>query len=99
MLRLHCSNPDCRWHTEVRGGTFHFHNHQCLCSDCYFLRPVLNAGKNLWDFETTNLDPSGKRIKVSSVGQLRQLEKQHGVVSVAANMDQRHWNTAPQTRR
>jgi hypothetical protein len=92
MLNLFCGNEDCRWHTEKRGGTFHFRDGRMFCQDCYHLRPVLNDGKNLWDFETTHIRRDGKKVRISGIADLRRLEKEHGVVSVAANTEERLWN-------
>lgn len=54
---------------------------------------VQASAKNLWDFETMNIsaDPNQGPIKVKSLRHLRQLEREHGVVSVVANMEEKNW--------
>lgn len=96
MLNLFCSNPDCRWHTESRGGRFVLRDGKWFCQDCFYQRPVMNDGKNLWDFETTHFN--GQRTHVKSLADLRRLERQYGVRSVAANMEERRWAEPPRGR-
>jgi hypothetical protein len=93
-----CSNPDCRWNKEVKGGSFPY-SHRFggfVCQDCLHMRPVFNPGKNLWSFTTTHLN--GERIEVKGLSHLRQLEKQFGVSNQALNNDQSHWDIPPSVR-
>lgn len=98
MIENYCTTADCRWHTERKGGRFVFINYKPYCEECAGNATVFNSGKNLWDFETTNMSKvPGQKIKVKSLNHLRQLEKQHGVVSVAANYDARRFEHPPQS--
>ena len=51
------------------------------------------TAKNLWNFESMNIgdNPNAGPVKVNSLRHLRQLEREHGVVSVAANYDEKNW--------
>ena len=98
---IYCANEGCRWHTEKKGGTFELHSGKMYCPDCV---EVMHMGehlsatcKELWDFTTTHFN--GSPIHVRSLGHLRQLEKQFGVSSHAANYEQRNWNTPPPEKR
>ena len=96
MLNLYCANPECRWHTERRGGTFFWYGKDTFCEECAGPARMPTTCKNLWEFETTNLN--GKRVEVKSLSHMRRLEREHGVVSVAANYDSASWKNPPQTR-
>lgn len=96
MLNLYCANPECRWHSERKGGRFVSFGKDTFCEECARVRGTMGSCKNLWEFETTNLN--GEKVQVKSLSHLRQLEREHGVVSVAANYESRHWNEPPQTR-
>ena len=100
MAGTYCGNPDCRWSKERKGGRFHFRDGKWLCEDCVQLCYQLNPGKNLWAFETLNIgsDPNKGPVQVKSLNHLRQLEKEHGVVSVAANFDSKHFDAPPENR-
>lgn len=101
MEPMLCSNEKCRWSTEKRGGKFRYRGGKPYCEECvptdhYAGEP----GKNLWEFETMNISSKANEgpIRVQSLRHLRQLERQHGVVSVAANFDSSRWNDAPRGR-
>ena len=98
MATTYCANPDCRWAKERKGGKFHFRDGKWYCEDCVHLQYQLNPGRNLWDFETSHLssDPSKGPVHVKSLHHLRQLEKEHGVVSVAANYDSSAFERRPE---
>ena len=95
-MELFCTNPECRWHSEHKGGRFLYMKARAgrpagpYCEDCVRNWYEGAPGKNLWDFTTANI--SGDPIHVTSFGHLQQLEKQYGVRSVVGNMDERHWS-------
>ena len=90
-----CDNPECRWHNEPKGGhlTYSAKYRGFVCEDCQFVKPVLNSGKNLYDYSTTHLD--GQKRYIGSLENMRRLEKEFGVSSVVANNDQAHWDIPP----
>lgn len=90
-----CANPDCRWHTEVKGGTFNYSSERrgFFCDECFHEVPVSTPGKNLWDFTTTHL--TGKPIHITSVRQLDRLCRQYGVSNQAREMNQSNWDVPP----
>lgn len=90
-MRTMCSNSECRWSREAKGGKFIWHGRAPFCEDCANPRYVMNDGENRWNFMTTNLHPEGKPVHVQSLRHLRQLEQQYGAVSAAANMEHRNW--------
>lgn len=94
-LKLLCSNPECEWSRSHKGGKFIWRGAEPFCEECLRPKAVMNEGENRWSFETMNMgsDPNAGPVKVQSLRHLRQLEAQHGVVSVAANMDHRNWDT------
>lgn len=100
MDSSYCANEDCRWNTEVKGyGTFRLMRSGWYCEDCAPGYSIAEPGKDLWQFETSNIAGSaGKSIKVQNLRHLRQLEQQHGVVSVAANYDTARWDQPPRGR-
>lgn len=90
MEQTYCVNPECPKHSQYRGGKFRLIGGKWYCSDCAEWAGVLpNSGKNLWDFTTTHL--TGQPIHVKSLNHLRQLEREHGVSSHAANYMERNW--------
>ena len=93
-----CANSECRWHDEVKGGYFTYSHkyHGFVCGDCLFVKPVLNPGKNLYDYSTTHFD--GKKRYIGSLENMRRLEKDFGVSSVVANNDHAHWDIPPSSR-
>lgn len=92
-LDLYCGNPECKWHSEKKGGRFSHvlsgPDKGAYCEDCMKLRWAGNPGRNLWDFTTSNI--TGSPVHINSLGQLRQMEKQYGVSSVTANSDSKNW--------
>lgn len=98
-LNQFCANEDCPKHTVGSGGRFIYSREQgkFFCEDCFHIPAVMNDGKRLWDFTTTHLN--GEPIHVKSLSHLRQLEKQFGVSSHAANYEQSNWNTPPPIKR
>ena len=93
-MELFCANEQCKWHTERKGGRFRYRNGNPYCDECVSEYQIGEPGKNLWSFQTLNIgsDPSKGPIQVKSLRHLRQLEREHGVVSVAANFDSKHWD-------
>lgn len=97
--QIYCSQEGCRWHTEVKGGHFHYsrERHGFYCDDCFGAPPLtLNDCADRWHFTTRHLN--GHPIEVKSLNHLRLLEKQYGVSNQAANNMQAHWNDAPSVR-
>jgi len=92
-MEMFCSNEGCRNHTERSGGRFTYRAGKWFCAECAGNGFVADSAKNLWEFQTMNIgnDPNKGAIQVNSLKHLRQLEKQHGVISVAANYDQARW--------
>lgn len=97
-LNIYCGNPDCRWHTEVKGGSFTYsaERRAFFCEDCFYWRPQLNDCKNLWDFTTTHFN--GEKIHVRDGAHLDQLCKQFGVSNQARENMERNWDRAPERR-
>jgi hypothetical protein len=93
QMEMFCSNEKCPSHTVKSGGRFVLRGGRWLCQRCDTMRFEGEPGKNLWDFDTMHIgsDPNQGPIQVTSLRHLRQLEKQHGVYSVAANMDSSRW--------
>ena len=93
-----CNNPCCRWHTEHRGGSFTYsmERKMLLCEDCISAPAVPMGCEDRWNFTTTHFN--GQRIEVKGINHLRQLEKQFGVSSHAANYDKSNWDTPPSVR-
>ena len=93
-----CANPDCRWHKEVRGGAFQYsaERHGFFCEDCFFVKPLLDDCKNLWEFDTTHFN--GERIHVKDRNHLDLLCKQFGVSNHARENDRSNWDTPPSVR-
>jgi hypothetical protein len=101
MESIYCSNKDCRWHGERKGGRFYYRSGMPYCDECVHAVYPGQPGKDLWQFETFNIagEANSKPIQVQSLRHLRQLEKQHGVISVAANFSEKNWNEAPRGSR
>ena len=93
-MELYCDNEECRWHTERKGGAFRVRNGKTYCDECMASYVIAEPGKELWSFTTMNIGDTThqKPIRVNSLNHLRQLEREHGVISVAANFDQKHWD-------
>jgi rubredoxin len=72
------------------GGKFRLVGKDWLCPKCTDGSGVLkNAGKNLWDFTTSNFN--GQPIHVKSGRHLDQLCKQFGVSNFARENYTRNW--------
>jgi hypothetical protein len=69
------------------------------CKDCDPGSGTSTVSLSTFPFTTTNLtkDPN-KPVVVESMRHLRQLERQHGVQSVAYNMDARDFDIPPRGR-
>ena len=67
-----------------------------LCEDCFNAPPIPMSCEDRWNFTTTHFN--GERIEVKGLNHLRQLEKQFGVSSHAANYDKSNWDTPPSVR-
>lgn len=98
-LNQRCANGDCPKHTIHTGGEFIYsaEKRAWFCKDCFYVPTVLNPGKNLWEFTTTHL--TGQPVQVKGLAHLRQLEREHGVSSHAANNMESSWNSPPPPRR
>ena len=97
--QVFCSEPNCRWHTEVKGGHFYYSAERrgMYCDDCFNAPPpVLNPGKELWHFTTTHFN--GEKIEVKDGAHLDRLCRQFGVSNQARENMQSHWNDAPSVR-
>jgi len=95
---LFCTNEDCKWNKEIKGGKFTFRGGLAYCDDCLRVSYLMNDGKNLYEFTTSHLTSPGQPVEITSKGQLRRLEKEHGVAHVQGNYMERNWNP-PQTER
>jgi hypothetical protein len=89
MEAIFCSNEECRFHTERKGGRFHFRNGLAYCEDCFRPHLQLDDCKNLYEFETPHF--TGERIQVQNRRHLERLEQQHGVVHVQNNYYEKNW--------
>ncbi len=92
-MEMFCGNEQCSGHTEKRGGRFSYREGRWLCKECAANLFVAEPGKNLYEFDTMHIgkDPNAGPIRVQNLNHLRRLEKQHGVISVAANFDSRNF--------
>lgn len=93
MVGMYCSNPECRWSKERRGGSF-FQSDRfkgMVCEDCRGGSYLPSVAKSAFDFETTAI--TGKPIRVESMQHLQRLEKEHGCSSVVLNCDRSNWGT------
>jgi hypothetical protein len=94
-----CANPGCRWHTEEKGGHFTYSpiRRGMFCDDCFNAPPpVLNPGKNLWNYTTTHFN--GERIEIKDGAHLDRLCRQFGVSNQARENMESHWNDSPSVR-
>src|ERR1039458_9633250 len=95
-----CANPHCRWHTEVKGGSFFQSDRYrgMVCEDCFngFGPRLPNQAKSAFDFVTSTI--TGKPIRVKSMQHLQRLEKEHGCSSVVLNCDRSNWDTPKSPR-
>jgi hypothetical protein len=93
-----CANPDCRWHKEVKGGSFSYsaERHGFFCDDCFFVKPLLSDCKNLWEFDTTHFN--GQKIHVRDRNHLDLLCKQFGVSNHAREFNRSNWDSPPSVR-
>lgn len=93
-LSIYCGNPECRWHTEKKGGEFHHsrERNRMECSDCFYggVAVLENKAKSAFDFVTTTIN--GKPIHVQGINHLQRLEKEHGCSSVVLNCDRSNWD-------
>ena len=92
-----CANPDCRWHKEVKGGTFNYSDRYrgFVCYDCLHI-PLPSDCINRWEFDTTHFN--GERIHVKDRNHLDLLCKQFGVSNHARENDRSNWDTPPSVR-
>lgn len=95
-----CCNPECKWHTEVKGGEFIYSMERkgMCCPDCFYSGSAIlpNVAKSAFDFVTTTIN--GKPIHVRSMQHLQRLEKEHGCSSVVLNCDRSNWGTPKRPR-
>lgn len=96
--KTYCANVNCPKHTVYTGGRFIYSKEKraFYCEDCFHPEVIMNGAKNLWDFTTTHFN--GHPIHVQGLSHLRELEKQYGCSSHAANHMQADWNTPPARR-
>lgn len=92
---MYCMNPDCRWHTEKKGGSFTYSMERrgLICDECERFPSLPSDCKERWNFTTTHFN--GRPIEVKGRAHLQQLEKQFGVSNHALNYDQRNWDSPP----
>lgn len=95
FAKTYCSNSQCERHTVYTGGRFIYsaEKRAFFCEDCFSVPLIMNSAKNLWQFTTTHF--TGEKIQVKGLAHLRQLEKEYGCSSHAANYEERHWDTPP----
>lgn len=77
------------------GGRFTFKGNKWVCAvacDPGF-KGTRDHAKNNFSFESMNIsaDPNQGPVKVNNLAHLRRLEREHGVVSVVGNMDEKNW--------
>jgi hypothetical protein len=91
MEPQYCAEESCPKHRIHTGGKFsvRLSDGKTFCEDCFQWAGTGASCKNLWEFTTTHFD--GTPVRVRGLHHLRQLEKQYGVSSHAANYDQRNW--------
>lgn len=67
---------------------------------CEPIQGTRDHAKNLYQFSSTHIseNPNAGPVQVNSLAHLRKLEKEHGVYSVVANLDEKNWNDPPQQR-
>lgn len=83
---------------EVFRGRFNFELKQWLCKNCDPRdSQIANLPGSIFPFYTTNLGDR-KTIKVQSLRHLRRLESQHGVQSVAFNVNSNNFDIPPRGR-
>jgi hypothetical protein len=82
------------------GGTFRWTSKGYAHHKCSPRRGTRDAAKNLFEFTTMNIssDPTAGPVQVKSLAHIRKLEREHGVISVAANFDEKNWSDPPQQR-
>lgn len=92
-MEMFCENESCKSHTVKTGGRFSYRGGKWFCGECAANGFVPESAKNLWEFESMHIgnNPNQGPVRVTSLRHLRQLEKQHGVISVAANYDAARW--------
>lgn len=95
MQGMFCANSQCQKHTVKSGGRFIYSQERrdFFCEDCFHVPLVMNDCSNRWEFVTTHFN--GQPIQVKGLNHLRQLEKEFGVSSHAANYEERNWSTPP----
>ena len=88
-----CDN--CGRDSKEFGGRFKLKGDKWVCAPvCDSSKGTRDQAKSNFQFESLNIgaDPNSGPIKVQSLRHLRTLEKEHGVVSVAANYDSKNWD-------
>lgn len=88
-----CDN--CKRDSKVFGGRFKLKGSKWVCAPrCDSLAGTRDTAKSNFQFESMNIgsDPNAGPVRVQSLRHLRQLEKEHGVVSVAGNFDSKNWD-------
>lgn len=91
-MRNFCTTVCCR--CGQMGGRFRWTGDSYVHTpQCDVPQPRRDAAKNLWDFTTTHAstDPS-RPTHVGNLGELRRLEKEHGVISVVGNYNEQNWS-------
>src|SRR5579864_5213486 len=80
------------------GGKFRMIGEKWICIKCIEGPQTRDVAKNNFAFSTMHLgaDPTKGPIEVQSMRHLSQLEREHGVASVALNYDQKNWERPPQ---
>jgi hypothetical protein len=92
-----CANEDCRWHKEVKGGTYTYSHRYSgfVCEDCLHI-PLPSSCKNLWEFDTTHFN--GEKVHVKNLAHLDQLCRQYGVSNQARENYKSNWDCPPSVR-
>ena len=88
---------DCKKRT---GGALRFTSRGWVHHKCEPVQGTRDHARNLYGFSTTHIspDPNLGPVTVQSLAHLRRLEKEHGVVSVTANFDEKNWAEPPKAR-
>lgn len=82
----------------MKGGRFRSRDGKWLCTECANEWVIAEPGKDLWNFTTLNIAGKPEPVHVKSLNHLRRLEREHGVVSVAANYESSNWDKPPRGR-
>ena len=87
MAKMFCSNPECQWSKEEKGGRFLFSmvDKNWYCEECYQAPRMQDNCNSQFHFTTTHFN--GKPIEVKGIRHLQKLEKEFGVSNHDLNYD------------